>query len=124
MTPPGLIVAAPRSGAGKTTVTLALLAALKRRGVAVQAAKAGPDYIDPRFHEAATIGIPDEKRGETVKSFVVLKPGRTATAEELMAHAGAELARYKEALEVEMMRALKRAFDPRNLMNPGKVLPD
>jgi FAD/FMN-containing dehydrogenase len=36
----------------------------------------------------------------------------------------AELARYKGALEVEMMRALKRAFDPRNLMNPGKVLPD
>ncbi len=53
-TPRGLLVAAPRSGSGKTTVTLALLAALKRRGTAVRAIKSGPDYIDPAFHAAAT----------------------------------------------------------------------
>ncbi|MEL7279022.1 MAG: cobyrinate a,c-diamide synthase [Pseudomonadota bacterium] len=49
----GLIIAAPSSGAGKTTVTLALLRLLSRQGVAVRGAKSGPDYIDPRFHEAA-----------------------------------------------------------------------
>jgi len=49
----GLIIAAPSSGAGKTTVTLALLRLLAREGITVRGAKSGPDYIDPRFHEAA-----------------------------------------------------------------------
>lgn len=50
----GLVIAAPRSGAGKTTVTLGLLAALAARGIALRAAKIGPDYIDTGFHAAAT----------------------------------------------------------------------
>jgi cobyrinic acid a,c-diamide synthase len=49
----GLMIAAPRSGSGKTTLTLGLLRALARRGVAVAAAKSGPDYIDTAFLAAA-----------------------------------------------------------------------
>ncbi len=51
---PGLIIAAPASGSGKTVMTLGLLRALKNAGVRAASAKAGPDYIDPAFHAAAT----------------------------------------------------------------------
>ncbi|MFO0993410.1 MAG: cobyrinate a,c-diamide synthase [Hyphomicrobiales bacterium] len=49
-----IVIAAPSSGSGKTVVTLGILRALRNRGLKVASAKVGPDYIDPRFHEAAT----------------------------------------------------------------------
>ncbi|SDP23360.1 hydrogenobyrinic acid a,c-diamide synthase (glutamine-hydrolysing) /cobyrinate a,c-diamide synthase [Afipia sp. GAS231] len=54
MIPPGLVISAPASGAGKTTLMLGLLAAFRAQGLILQPYKCGPDYIDPAFHAAAS----------------------------------------------------------------------
>lgn len=54
---PRLLLAAPKSGSGKTMITCGLLEALKRRGMRAASAKCGPDYIDPMFHRNV-LGVP------------------------------------------------------------------
>jgi cobyrinic acid a,c-diamide synthase len=66
---PGLLIAAPRSGSGKTTIVLGLQRALARRGFNVRGVKCGPDYIDPAFHAAAT-GAPSFN----LDSFAMSRP--------------------------------------------------
>lgn len=99
--PPGLLVAAPRSGGGKTTVTLGMLRSLSRRGICVSAAKCGPDYIDPAFHAAAirpshpTEGMAGAGRGFNLDSWamppalVAELAGRSATEGGLVVCEGA-----------------------------------
>lgn len=74
-----------------------------------------PDEVDdvlmshPAVLEAATIGVPDEKRGETVKSFVVLKPGATATEHDLIQYCRTQLAVYKAPREIEFRTELPKS---------------
>jgi long-chain acyl-CoA synthetase len=77
--------------------------------------KVYPDEVDgvlgshEKILEAATIGIPDEKRGETVKSFIVTHPGVTMTVEEVEAFARENLAAYKIPREIEFIEELPKS---------------
>src|SRR5690606_13353471 len=65
-------------------------------------------YEHPAVREAAVVGMPDEYRGESVKAFVSLRPGTTATAEELIAHCKSRMAAYKYPRQVEIMDDIPR----------------
>ncbi|HEX9579499.1 MAG TPA: long-chain fatty acid--CoA ligase [Gemmatimonadales bacterium] len=74
-----------------------------------------PDEIDrvlmghPAVLEAASIGIPDEKRGESIKSFVVLRPAMRASADDLLSHCKEQLAAYKVPRAIEFRDTLPRS---------------
>lgn len=72
-------------------------------------------YEHPKVQEACTIGIPDPKRGENVKVFVVLREGVTATQEELLEYCATKLAKYKLPTEIEFRKELPKT-------NVGKIL--
>ena len=72
-------------------------------------------YQHPKVQEACAIGIPDPKRGENVKVFVVLKEGETATQKELLEYCATKLAKFKLPAEIEFRTELPKT-------NVGKIL--
>jgi long-chain acyl-CoA synthetase len=74
-----------------------------------------PDEIDrvlmehPAIHEACTIGVPDPKRGETVKSFIVLEPGQRISKEAIFAYCREQLAAYKVPKLIDFRETLPKS---------------
>jgi long-chain acyl-CoA synthetase len=72
-------------------------------------------YLNPKILEASVLGVPDPYRGETVKAFVILKPGQKATAEEIIEFCRRNLARFKAPTLIEFREELPKS-------HVGKVL--
>jgi long-chain acyl-CoA synthetase len=88
----------------------------KKEMIIVSGYNVYPDEVDgvlmahPAVLEAGTIGLPDPSCGERVKSFVVLKPGAQATADELIAHCRVGLAKFKVPREIEFRTELPKSL--------------
>jgi long-chain acyl-CoA synthetase len=74
-----------------------------------------PLYEHPKVQEAVAVGLPDPYRGETVKAYIVLKEGESATEQEIIEYCKGKMAKYKVPAQVEFRAAL-----PKTLV--GKVL--
>jgi long-chain acyl-CoA synthetase len=91
------------------------IAGRKKDMIIVSGYNVYPDEVDgvlaahPAVLEAATIGVPDPKRGELVKSFVVTRPGMVATAEEITAYCRENLAAYKVPRAIEFRTELPKS---------------
>ncbi|MFP5247568.1 MAG: AMP-binding enzyme, partial [Thermoanaerobaculia bacterium] len=66
-------------------------------------------FTHPAVMEACVIGVPDQYRGEAVKAFLVLKPGATATIDELQAHCAKDLAEFKRPTHIEIRESLPKS---------------
>ena len=66
-------------------------------------------FEHPKIMEACAIGIPDTYRGETVKAFVVLKPGESMTSEDVIEYCKQKLAKYKVPTQVEFIETLPKS---------------
>ncbi len=92
--------------------------------------KVYPDEVDAVLMEhedileAATIGVPDEKRGESVKSFVVMRPGKTITVEVLIEYCRDNLARYKVPQHIRFLDELPKSSVLKTLRRELRVLKD
>jgi long-chain acyl-CoA synthetase len=67
-------------------------------------------YENPKILEAVVAGIPDTYRGETVKAYVVLKEGETATADDIMNFCKERLASYKRPKQIEFRKELPKSM--------------
>jgi long-chain acyl-CoA synthetase len=72
-------------------------------------------YRHPKVAVAAVVGVPDSRSGEAVKAFIQLKPGESATDEEIMAFCREHMAGYKRPKHIEFRESLP-------MSNVGKVL--